>query len=115
MGLDGARDRHATPDWRGPAAHAVGIGAHLYCVPRAASWEHLYSEKKQPEPNDPIVTELNAFTLDRVRLRWDLISDFVHAAAYSVDPRFRTDPLDIVHLDDAEMYFKGLCMARLIN
>ena len=50
---------------------------------------------------------MDKFVLLCVTKRWDLISDFVHAAAYSIDPRFRDEELEICHLDDAETYLKG--------
>jgi len=49
---------------------------------------------------------LPRFLLGAVRKRWDLISDFVHSAAYTVDARFRNAPLGIRYLDEAEKYFE---------
>jgi len=49
---------------------------------------------------------LPQFLVDRVQKRWDLISDFVHSAAYAVDARFRDAPLGISFLDEAEKYFQ---------
>ena len=62
---------------------------------------HVREELKEDETN-----ALHKYVQQQARKRWDLISDFSHAAAYTVDPRFRTEPLPILYLDEAESYFK---------
>jgi len=80
-----------------------------------SEWERLYAvsdegkdKKKKKKTKEEVDQEaLKTFVLASVAKRWNLISDCVHAAAFSIDPRFRNEELEIVHLDDAESYLKG--------
>jgi len=72
--------------------------------------KRLAKKKKNVVDKDP----MDDFILKSVRNRWDLISDIVHAAAYSVDARFRNHDMGIAYLDEAEDYFK-CCVFLSLN
>jgi len=70
-----------------------------------SQWETLYDEMKEPG-----LKEERDLILESVAARWNLISDFCHAAAFMLDPRFRARDMDIAQINDGETYMKGaLC------
>jgi len=70
-----------------------------------AEWEKEF-EKKGPvnmlADDDDRDTALTA-----VAKRWNLISDFVHAGSFMLDPRFRDYDMDIAQVNDGETFLKS--------
>ena len=50
---------------------------------------------------------MQAFVRNQLDERWDLISDDVHAASFSIDPRFRNIPLTSNLAKAGELHLKG--------
>ena len=71
-----------------------------------SEWDKYFAE------NDD---DLSDFILDKVHQRWDLISHNCHAAAFSLDPRFRGHSIDVQDLEDAEKYLCSITGEKLWN
>jgi len=71
-----------------------------------AEWEKHF-DKKGPlnflDDDDDL-----EFAREAVAERWNLISDFVHAGSFMLDPRFRGYDMDIAQNNDGETFLKGV-------
>lgn len=64
------------------------------------------------DPNNVVhfsTTEMQHFVREQLDKRWDLISDDVHAASFSIDPRFRGISLGTSLANAGELHLKAVC------